>query len=197
MARIDDQQLAIARVYAKALLDLARAQGEHRELLEELARFEDELDRQPDFESFLADPVGDESDRGELLEKVLRGRASDLLVNVLQVMNRKGRLGLMRALVRAYVEEYEELEGILEVSATTAVPLTEEARMRLGRALGRLTEKEVLLKEAVDDSLIGGMVLEIGDRKLDASVAKELGRFGNRLMARASVELAAQAEGKL
>lgn len=195
MPRVDVQQLAVARVYARALLGLGRDHDEQSDMLEELARLEDQLDRWPGFEQILSDPGLNEADRDGLVERIFRGRASDLLVNTLQVMNRKGRLGLARALVQAYILEYEELEGIIQVSATTAVPLSDEARVRLVKSLNKYTEKTIQLNEKVDKDLLGGMVITSSDRKIDMSISRELRRFGNRLLERASEEIQAGVAG--
>ncbi len=188
--KLDAQQVAVARVYALALLELARTNHQEQAVLEELDVMCEHFDRQPRLEEILGDPGVDETERAEILERVLRDRANDLVVNTLQVMNRKGRMALLRHLVEAYRDELAKLENMLDATATTAVPLTAETRKRLVEALTRFTGKKVLLAEAVDDSLIGGMVLRLGDQKIDSSVARELWRVGARLNERASEELA-------
>ena len=189
--KLDEQQVAVARVYARALLQLARKNGEEQAVLEEFDAMVEQFERQPRFESILDDPALKEGERSELIERVLRDRANDLVVNTLQVMNRKGRVGMFRALLQAYREELIELGGIVEASATTAVPLTEATREKLLETLGRFTGKKVLLDEDVDESMLGGMILLIGDQKIDTSVSRELAGAGKRLEARAAEELQA------
>lgn len=188
-ANLDEQQVAVARVYARSLLDLARVNGDEQLLLEEFHAMEEQFDRQPEFEALLADPGMGESDISVLLERVLRDRANDLIVNTLQVMNRKGRGALFRALVQAYEEEVERLEGVVKLSVTTAVPLSEAMRQRLIDTVATGTGKKVLLNESTDESLLGGMVLRRGDMKFDSSVARELWRVGERLEEKGSEEL--------
>jgi F-type H+-transporting ATPase subunit delta len=138
----------------------------------------------------------DEGECALLLERVLRRRANDLIVNTMQVMNRKGRGGLFRALVHAYTEELEGIEGVVRGSVTTAVPLSKAMKEKLVEVLARGSGKTVVLDESVDESLLGGMVLRIGDRKFDSSVARELWRMGERLEDRGSEHLQKMA-GKL
>lgn len=189
--RLDEQHVAVARVYAQALLGLAGEKGQEHDVLEELEVMLEHFDRQPGFEAILGDPAVDETARAEILERVLRDRANDLLTNTLQVMNRKGRSGLIRHLAEAYRDEVGRLDNQVEATATTAVPLSDDNRARLVEALARFTGKKVMLEEKVDDSLIAGMVLRIGDQKIDSSVARELWRVGSRLDERASDELSA------
>ena len=187
--KLDEQVVAVARVYARALLGLAGKNGEERLLLDEFRAMAEQFDRQPRFERLLADPGMDEAECSVILERVLRHRANDLIVNTMQVMNRKGRGGMFRALVQAYTEELERLEGVVQATVTTAVPLSQAMKERLTRALERSTGKQVVLNELVDDSLLGGMVLRLGDRKFDSSVARDLWRLGARFEERGSEEL--------
>lgn len=188
-AALDPQHLAVAGVYAEALLALAAAEGREDVLLEELDGMVDLLDRQSDLERFLASPLADPQQQSELIEKALRGRASDILVDTLQVMRRKGRLQLVRAVAATYRAQWLRLKGRVEVAVTTAVPLTAELRGKLIEAANRATGKTAQILEKVDPALLGGMVVRMGDQKLDRSVATEVARLGAALMARASSEL--------
>ena len=186
---IDERQLAIARVYAQALLGLADRQGEVDEILEQLEQLRSLMEEAPALEDFLGTPLVQEETRKVALEKLFRGQASDLLVDTLQVMNSKGRLGLIQALVVAYREEYEELRGRIDVRVTTAVPLSDSLRQRLRVATSEVTGKEAQLVEEVDQSILGGMILRIGDQKIDTSIAKEIRQLGEQMVERASREL--------
>ena len=192
--KIDESNLSIARVYAQALLGLAADTGQADGVREELAELGRLLDQNADFERFVSNLLIDEKETRVVLERLLRNKSNDLLVNTLQTMNRKGRLGFLRELIVAYGEEQESSCGRIEVKATTAVPLRDDQRRRLTEAVSKFTGKEARLTESVDDSLIGGMVLRIGDSKIDSSVAKEIRRVGARLLERASAEIHA---GKL
>lgn len=188
-AALDPQHLAVAGVYAEALLALAAAEGREDALLEELDGMVDLLDHQSDLERFLGSPLADPQQQRALLEKALRGRVSDILVDTLQVMRRKGRLELVRAVASTYRAQWLRLKGRVEVSVVTAVPLTAELRQALLEAANRATGKTAQILERVDPALLGGMVVRVGDQKLDRSVATEVARLGAALMARASSEL--------
>jgi F-type H+-transporting ATPase subunit delta len=189
MASVDDRELALGRIYAKAMLDLAEERGEADALLDELAAVVEYLDRDPDFERFLASPLIDEKDRAASVETLLRGRASDLLVDALQVINRKGRLGALRAIAEAYRQEHRDLRGLVDVYVKTAVPLTGPLRERLAAAVVRFTGKRPDLFERVDPAILGGMVVDVAGQKIDASVAARLREMGAALARRASEEI--------
>lgn len=187
----DERELAVGRVYAGAVLDLAERAGTAEVVLEELEGMSALLDRDPDFERALASPLVDADTRRDLVEKTLRNRASDLVVNSLQVMNDKGRLGLMRAFVESYRREFEDRNGITEVDVTAAEPLTAKQRQRAEQVASKWTGGSVRLVEIVDPGIIGGMVFKAGDRKLNRSVSRELDIMKTRLLERASQQIQA------
>ena len=187
----NERELAIAGVYARALLDLAVEADREEEVREELAELARLLDTNDAFARAVADPLVDAEVLERLVEKTLRGRLSDLVVDTLQVMNRKGRLSLVAALARAYAAADDERLGRVEVEVTTAVPLDDDRRRALARAASRFTGKQAVVNTTVDPGLLGGMVVRIGDRKIDTSIARELRRLGDRLHDRASREVQA------
>jgi F-type H+-transporting ATPase subunit delta len=189
MASLDDRTIAISRVYSRAMLDLAEAQGQADELAEELEGLAALAAGDEQFEGFLSRPTIDPEDRRESLEKIFRGRASDLLVDSLQVLNRKGRMGLLPAVAQTYREALLAMRHQVPVTVRTAVPLSDALRERLVQGLCRRLNGECLLTEVVDESLIGGMVVQAGDNKFDASVATGIKRLGRALLVRGSREI--------
>ena len=188
-ATIDERQLAVARVYAQALLGLAKSSGEVDQIRVELVQLGELMDEAPELEEYLKSPLVKEESRREAVESLFRGRLSDLLVDTLQVMNRKGRLELIHALVEAYRQEYEELMGQVDVRVTTAIPLTDAVRQRLRMTTSKLTGKDAQLVEKVDPSILGGMILQIGDGKMDTSIARKIRKLADEMVERASREL--------
>lgn len=189
MAHAGHQASNVAQVYAQALLGLAEEAEAAESVLEELGGLRALLDRLPELVRLFASPLVEADDKARMLEERLRGRAGDLVVDCLQVMNRKGRLGLVRELVTAYRELYEEARGIVGVRVVTAVPLTDEQRREIAEVASRITGKRARLDETVDPSLLGGLVLYADDRKLDASVRRRIEEVGDRLFARTVSEM--------
>lgn len=188
--RIGDRELAVARVYARAGLEVAEPQGQAEELGEELESLAGLLDASGgDLERFLGSPLVEEGARRKVLERALRGKASDLLVDFLQVVNRKGRLGLLRAVAQAYRAELRELRGIVEARVTTAVPLTPELRRQAAEAVARFTGRRPELTEAIDPALLGGMVVEVAGQKIDTSLATRLRELSKRMLAHSTQDI--------
>lgn len=189
MARLNEKEVAVARVYSRSMLDLAAARGEEEALLAELSDLLGWVESDTAIEHFFTSPVIDDDERRALLEKLLRDHASDLLADSLQVLNQHGRLGLLPTIVETYRLEHQERQGRVDVRVSSAVPLTDELREQLRRAIGRLVGRAPDLTEEVDPSLIGGMVVRVGDRKIDTSVAKDLRELRARLEQRAVEEV--------
>ena len=189
MAVTSVKGFAIARVYADAMLQLAESQGDVEVLFEELRNFGDCVEHDTDLHEFVSSPIVDVETRCEMLENVFRGKRTDLFVDGLQVMNRKGRLGLISAVAEEYRLQRDALRNRTEVRVQSASPLTEELSSQLKDAMSRRMGRDVHLIEEVDESLIGGLVLRIGDEKLDASVATRLKRLRDSLLDRASREI--------
>ncbi len=189
MPKADEKHIAVARVYSRAMHDLAVAKGEAdvlAEELQELARFVEGDER---LAALFASPLIDPDDRAQTLERLFRGKASDLLVDSLQVINRKGRLGLLGAIAEAYHLRHQEHLGRVDVHVATAVPLGAALRERLTAALAKHSGRKPQLIERVDPSLIGGMVLKVDDEKIDASVIHEIGRLRRAMRERSEQEI--------
>jgi F-type H+-transporting ATPase subunit delta len=189
MANVDFRDLAVGRLYAEAMLGLAEERNASDALLHELKELVEFLDQNPKVEHFLASPMVDEAGRARVIEDLFRGEASDLLVDSLQVINRKGRLAQLRAVAEAYRIAHRDLRGWVDVDVRTAVPLTEALRTRVQDAIAASTGKKPTLIERVDPNLIGGMVIEAEGRKIDASVASRLRDLREALLGRASQEI--------
>jgi F-type H+-transporting ATPase subunit delta len=189
MASADERDREIGRLYAEAILHVAEEKGQAEELLEELNGLIEYLDGNPELDRFLASPMIEAEPREKVIEQAFRGKASDLLLDSLLVVNRKGRLSALRAIVAAYRAELRDLRGWVDVHVRTAVPLTPALRQRLEQTLATSTGRKPTLIEKVDPSVIGGLVVEVQGRKIDASVASRLHDLSAALLARASREI--------
>ncbi len=189
MPTFDDEELAIAKVYASAMLELAEQADEGDALERELTELAALVDRDTDLASYMTSPTVEVDARRKTVERAFRGRASDLLVDSLQVLNRNGRLGLVRAVAETYRLAREERHGRVEVYVRTATPLGKRLRARISEIFAKRTQRETDLVESVDESLIGGVVVQVGDEKLDASVARKLADLSRGLLDRASREI--------
>ncbi len=189
MAKYDHQAVTIADSYARTLLDLSEAQGASDTILEEVEEILGGIDRDAAFAAFLTGEAIDDDRRAEALEKYFRGRASDLMVNALQVINRKGRCDLIPLIFERYRLALEQLRKQIEVEVISAVPLTDALRAQLRDAVQAVAQKTPLLVEKVDPAILGGLIVRVGDEKMDSSVTRRLEQLGAALHERALHEI--------
>src|SRR5690348_12815140 len=172
----------LAVEYARSLLELANERHQAREIGQELDHLRDVLARDPEFREFLANPGISSVHRGQTIERVFSGRASELLYNFLRVANEKGRLGMLDQIALAYDQLLDEQLGNVEVDVTSAQPLNAEQVAQIGRRISNALGKTAIVHQTVDDSIIGGLVVKVGDRVLDASVRQQLNAMRDQLL---------------
>jgi F-type H+-transporting ATPase subunit delta len=189
MAKYSDDELAVAMIYAQAMYELAAEKSQVDALREELHAVAGLIESRTDFAAFLTSPTVDDEAKRKTLEKLFRGRCADLLVDSLQVINRNERQGFVGAVAAAFGILDEERRGGIEVQVQTATALSESARERLRAVFAKKTGRKPRIVETVDASLVGGLVVRIGDEKLDATVARKLAVLSEALLERASREI--------
>jgi len=172
----------VADIYAEALLAAAQQQDQADALAEEFAELIQYLRGDETFVRFLESAVVDEDNRRESLRRIFgHERLSHLLSNFLLVLNDRGRLPLLSAVYESYRRHLDVLRGRQDVHVTTAVALTVEQRRQVQQAVSRTIEREAILVERVEPSLLGGLVLEMANRRMDASIRHRLDELAEHI----------------
>ena len=189
MADTNDKLVAVADEYAEAALALAEEEGVSDQVLGELGEVAAYLKSDEVFARLMESPVIDKERRAALLDKALRGRVSDLVMNTLLVLNRKGRAGLVPLLYERFRRALQRQRNEVDVHVTTAWPLTQEHRQRLGETVLRYAGRKPRFVEELDPDLIAGLKVQVDDFLLDDTAAHHLRMMRRRLFERASQEL--------
>ena len=174
-----DQQ-AMANVYAQALLDHLPASDPADDAEDELANIVDLLDEIENGDELLALPLSVRA-RLDLVERIFHDRVSESMYALLAVMARRGRMVLLRAVAGEYRKLIEAKRGKIDVTVTTACELTEAQRQDLMTHLARTFGAEPILTTRTDPGIIGGAIVQVGDKAYDASLASDLARFARKL----------------
>jgi F-type H+-transporting ATPase subunit delta len=176
------QNTPLVMRYARALLGLANESEQAEAIRAELRSLREVLDGNPTFATMLSDPGISQEKRATVIHRTFGGRASPTMVNFLGLLNSKGRNGLLREIVDAYEVLMEEQLGNVEVDVTVARQLSddqlEQVRQRVSKSLAR----NAIVHQHVDDSIIGGLVLRVQDKLIDASVRHQLEMMRRRLL---------------
>jgi len=186
MSVMDPAEQELAEVYAKALLELPGGDERAEEICGELAWIAGMLRELDGAAEVFASPLLNDTRRAELIEKVFHGRVRERTEALLGVMARNGRIGLLGGVAERLRVLLDERRGKVEVVVTTARPLDAPAEQELIRTLRDALGAEPLLRAEVDENVLGGMVVRVGDRVYDASVAAEIKGLKDALTAKRS-----------
>jgi len=183
----------VAQSYAQAFLNLVNEGGDGEARLAELEEFvADVWEGQPEFASFLAGGFLQRERRDEVLGEILNGRADELLIRFLRVVNRRDRLALLPQIAREARVLSDRQSQVVEVSVRSAVELDEGQRAAvLGRLESMLPGRKPRLVATVDPSILGGLVLQVGDQLFDASVRTRLRQVHEQMISARQREIRA------
>ena len=187
----DPSSTAIARTYADAFLRAAAASeaGADATLEEFTSLHDDVLAPNPAFERMLTGPLVGTEEKLGLIERVVAPRASATFTNFLRVLARHGRLELLpQILGEAHVAREAEL-GKRRVVVTTARPLSDADLARVESELDAAVSFTPVVIPEVDPSILGGMVIRVGDTVYDSSLKARLRQLRGRLKAQATHEI--------
>jgi len=162
-----------ARVYAEALFDVAKAQGKLDSVRDELGQFVDALDGDRELQVFFFSPYFSSAEKASGLKRAVSG-ADQELVNFLELLIEKQRMPDVFRIRRQLDELWKQENRRIDVTVTSAVELDGAVVEKVGEEIERQTGRKVELASRVDGEIIGGIVLQVGNMVLDASIRARL-----------------------
>lgn len=196
MPLIETQPNALSKTYATSLYELAEADGgaeRAADVLEELESVLEAARGDERFGEFLSSRVLASEARDRSLVAIFEGRASELTLKFLRLLNAKGRLGHLPAIAASLDDLVQQAFGRVEVDVFTAAPMSEAERDVLKQKIAARLGSEVVLHAYVDAAMLGGVKIRIGDQLIDDSLATHLRRAKDRLLEDGVPRLRAQA----
>jgi F-type H+-transporting ATPase subunit delta len=170
----DSEEQQVGEVYARALLASVAPQDADA-LVDELESLvHDVLDKNHKLETALANPKMPVESKWELLDRVFGGRMNGKLLTFLKVVGRRHRLNAIRSIQRAATKLRDEAAGRIQVQVTVPQPLSDAEKSSLVERLKQVFKKDVRLEALVDPSIIGGLVIRVGDTVFDGSIDGQL-----------------------
>jgi F-type H+-transporting ATPase subunit delta len=170
----------IARVYAEALFEAASEEGKIEAVRRDLGAFAAAVEVSGDLYALLTDSNVSPDDKRQVLLTLTEG-GEPLVQNFLRLLVDKQREGILAEVEDLFVEMVEAAEGILRVELVTARPVSDDVKAEIERSLEASLEKAVELSLMVDESILGGVRLRIGDKIADASLRHRLDQLRARL----------------
>jgi F-type H+-transporting ATPase subunit delta len=175
-----------ARRYAEAAFELAASGDAHERWAGELELAAGLLGDER-VSRVLDNPSIPLREREELVVKLLDRRVGKPVVNLVRLLARQGRAELLPAISREFQRLLNEKRGVIEAVVTSAKPLAPDDQEAVRKQVEKMTGQKVELETQVDNSLIGGLTVRVGDRLFDASIRGRLERLRHELIARGSV----------
>lgn len=168
-------QSKVAYRYAKALFDLASETGKVDQVQADLHTVQQA--NQGELKTLLGSPVISSDKKTSIFEAVFAKHVQPITASFFKLIFHKGRAVAIKDIIEAYFDKYRVHKGIKVVEMTTAVSVSEEVKQAIVKELQNnkmLAGKTIELKEKVDASIIGGLVLQVDDKLFDASIKHDL-----------------------
>ena len=164
----------VGSVYGEALYTLAREEGLSQAILQQLKVLDSCFAAEPDFLRLLGAPNLPKAERCQILDDSFRGKVEAYVLNFLKILTEKGYMRYFSDCVKAYRELYNQDNGILPVTAVTAVPMTDKQVAALTMKLQQITGKRIELVSKLDPNVLGGMRLDYDGKRVDDTVSHRL-----------------------
>lgn len=162
--------------YAKAVLDLAQSQNAADAINKDMVTIYQTISENQELNDFLQNPVVRSSVKQAALAEVFKGTQS-LTGKLVETLMANKRIALLGAVAKSYTQLFAQLQGSQIAKVTTAVPLSADLEVKVLAKVKELTGKEAQIENIVDESILGGFILRVGDIQYNASVANKLNRL--------------------
>ncbi|AEW03127.1 ATP synthase F1 subunit delta [Niastella koreensis] len=173
----------LAARYAKSLIDLANERSQLEPVYQDMLFLQLLCKESREFLVLLRSPVVKADKKVAIVEAVTKGKISELTTIFNRLLINKGRESNLPEVITSFIDQYKQQKGIHTVKLTTAAPVTEEMKkLIIGQVQKQTNMTNIDLKASVNEELIGGFVLEIGDQLIDASVAYDLNKIKSQFM---------------
>lgn len=173
----------IAQRYGVSLFEAAKEEDLLDKIREDLGLAEGLIKENPEFLRLLETPMIPKEERRKVLEQALGQAVHQYTLNFLDILVDRGRISLFYEICTEYRRLYDEDKGIQEAEVTTAAPINQALEQKLRKKLEEITGKTIRLSCKVDAKLLGGVVVNIGNRQMDSSVKSRLEELGRQLAA--------------
>lgn len=164
--------------YAKSLIDLSTEQNALEEIKNDMVFFESVVDDNSELEAILKNPIVPLDKKAGILNDVFGSKVHQITNSFLKLVVNKGRSAILFDTAKQFIAQYNEIKGIVTAEVTSAIALTDASKTEIIALVKKeLGANQVIVKEKVDEKLIGGFILKVGDKQFDASISSGLGKL--------------------
>jgi F-type H+-transporting ATPase subunit delta len=164
----------VARPYAKSLLELAEEKGILEAVNKDMSLFVDVAKANIQFQAMLKNPIINHDKKMAVIETIFKGRVNDMSLAMFRIISRKNREAYLFEIAKEFKNQYKVFKGISTAEVTTTYPLTQDQKNTFISMVSKSEGKKIELHEKVDENIIGGFVLKVGDMQVDESIKTKL-----------------------
>jgi F-type H+-transporting ATPase subunit delta len=165
----------LATRYAKSLIDLAIEKAQLEKIFADMQWLQQVCKQSRDFANLLKSPVIKPEKKQKVVEAIIKNNVSDMTALFVRLLIAKGRENNLPEIITAFINQYKQYKNIYTVKLATATPLNNDLKNAIIDQIRKTSEmQDIELETTVNEDLIGGFVLQAGDKLIDASVAYDL-----------------------
>ena len=173
----------VAKVYSDALFDLALENKQLEQVAEEVQVLKDAIAQNTELLQYLNHPKVSNEEKIQTIENIFTGRFSDTTVGFIVIIVTKGRYNELRGILDYFLNEVREYRKIGKATVTSATELTEDQKQKVvDKLLASTDYVEFIMDYKIDPSIIGGLIIRIGDRVVDSSIKSKIDLMKKELM---------------
>ena len=166
--------IQLANKYAKAIFELAQDEKKLDAYDKDLSKVAEDVFGVPEAVKFFQNPLVPHKAKKDLLTKALKKEVSENVMNFLLLLVDKSRIGIFSEIYEIFTALKNKAQGILIADVTSAFPLTKQQENQLSKKLSTLTNKKIQIRKHEDKKILGGLIVTVGDKRIDGSAAGRL-----------------------
>ena len=172
----------VADKYSSAMFELAQEQNKLELIEEQLGYVASVMDEQPELRSFLKNPTITNDAKIKLIGTIFESSIDKIALHFIYVMIKRGRDRYIEQAIAAFIKKSRKARGILDAIVTVAEPITADVEASVQSKLREVTGKDVILSVHQDPSIMGGIIIQVGDKRIDGSISRRLEELEKSLL---------------
>jgi len=164
----------IASRYAKSLIDLAVEKNQLEDINTDMELFSQVCKENRDFVLMLNNPILESVKKAAIIKAVFKGKVQDMTVLFFDIVSKKHREAVLPEIAKVFKQLYNEHKGVITAEVSTTFPLDDSLRSEVIKIVKEISGKEVELNENVNEALIGGFLIRVGDKQIDETIQSKL-----------------------
>jgi F-type H+-transporting ATPase subunit delta len=167
--------------YAKSLLQLSDEQGILEKVNQDMILIDETCDANKELALVLKSPIIDHYKKSQILDKIFGKKVNPITKSFYELIGRKGREKMFHSITKEFRKQYLQLKGIEKVSVTTTFQLDDGLREQVKAIAVDISKMKPQLEESINKDIVGGFILNIGSRRIDASIKTKLRKLKKEL----------------